>query len=155
MGDRRHVIQNEYTIQTRELWASLEDIRNRETGHGPLETAIPFLATILLFRWADQVDTEQKAIAAFDGHDYSPVLPLHQHWTTWNKLRGSNLIDFLRNELLPALGTAPNGMLGQTLRRLVPVVEQLVLESPATIDYAHTVGPEFRYRDFQRSAGCG
>ena len=134
MENAGNVKQDEHTSQTPNLWAYLDEIRREGVKHRPLETVIPYLAAILLLRWADHVDAEQEAIAAFDGHDYCPALSRHQHWTSWSDLRGEKLVTFLQMELLPALSSAPNGMLGQSLHRLVPVFERLVLEPPAMID---------------------
>ena len=143
LGDCRHVKHNEHTSQTPDPWADLDEIRHQRVGHSPLESVIPFLAAILLFRWADHVDTEQEAIAAFDGRDYSPALSRHHHWTSWSNLRGSKLIAFFQKELLPALRATPNGTLGQCLQRLVPVVESLVRTSPKTIDTLAQLGQDF------------
>ena len=133
-GDRRLVKQIELTSQLSNLWARLDEIRGQGAGHQPLESVIAPLAAILLLRWADHVDAEQEAVAAFDGHDYCPALPRGQHWTSWSELHGERLVDFLRGELLPALRDAPYGMLGQSLQRMVPVVERLVHASPKMID---------------------
>ena len=135
--------QLELTSQVSNLWARLDEIRDREISHRPVESVIAPLAAILLLRWADHVDAEQEAVAAFDGHDYCPALLRHQHWTSWSDLRGAKLIDFLRRELLPALRAAPNGMLGQSLQRLAPVVESLAHAPPKRIDALIQWGQDF------------
>lgn len=119
--------QPELTSHVSDLWTRLDKVRSDH----PLEEVIaPFAATLFLLRWADHLDTEQEAVAAFDGHDYLPALPRDQHWSSWCNLRSAKLVDVLRREVLPALRNAPNTNLGQFLQRLVRVVKALVHESP-------------------------
>ncbi len=121
----------ELTSHMSDLWTRLDKVRSDH----PLEEVIaPFAATLFLLRWADHLDTEQEAVAAFDGHDYLPVLSRDQHWSSWCDLRGAELVDVLRGEVLPALRNAPNTNLGLFLQRLAPVVEVLVHESPEMIE---------------------
>ncbi|MCZ6688549.1 MAG: N-6 DNA methylase [Planctomycetota bacterium] len=135
--------QAEHTSPVSNLRARLDEIRDQGGSHRPLEWVIAPLAAILLLRWADHVDAEQEAVADFDGHDYRPALPRAKHWTSWSDLRGESLLDFLRGEVLPGLRDAPSGMLGQTLQRLVPVVESLVHASPKTIGALVQWGQDF------------
>ena len=123
--------QLELTSHMSELWGRLDEMHSDH----PLEEVIaPFAATLFLLHWADHLDTEQEAVAAFDGHDYLPALPRDQHWSSWCDLRGEGLVDVLRGEVLPALRNAPNTNLGQFLQRLVRVVKALVHESPEVIE---------------------
>ena len=122
--------QLELTSHVSDLWTSLDAMRSNH----PLEEVIaPFAAALFLLHWADYLDTEQEAVAAFDGHDYLPALPRDQHWSSWCDLRGAELVDVLREEVLPALHNAPNTNLGQFLQRLVRVVKALAHESPEVI----------------------
>ena len=122
--------QLELTSHMSELWTRLDEIRSDYPFEGVIA---PFAASLFLLRWADHLDTEQEAIAAFDGRDYLPALPRDQHWSSWCDLRGEGLVDILRGEVLPALRNAPNTNLGQFLQRLVRIVEALVHESPEVI----------------------
>ena len=123
--------QPELTSHMSELWARLDEMRSDH----PLEEVIaPFAAALFLLRWADHLDTEQEAIAAFDGHDYLPALPRDQHWSSWCDLRGAELVAVLRGEVLPALRNAPNTNLGWFLQRLVRVVKALIHESPEVVE---------------------
>ena len=132
--DRRHMKQVEGISQVSKLWARLDKIRDHSVSKRPLESVVAPLAALLLLRWAEHVDAEEKAVAAFDGHDYQPSLPRHLHWTSWSEFRGTKLIHFVRTDLMTALQAARNGTLGQSLQRLLPVVENLAHASPKTID---------------------
>ncbi|MXX40866.1 MAG: N-6 DNA methylase [Gemmatimonadetes bacterium] len=123
--------QLELTSHVSELWTSLDRMHSKH----PLEAVIaPFASALFLLRWADHLDTEQEAVATFDGHDYLPALPRDQHWSSWSDLRGTELVDVLQEKVLPALHNAPNTNLGQFLQRLVRVVKALVHESPEVIE---------------------
>ena len=123
--------QPELTSHVSDLWTRLDKVRSDY----PLEEVIaPFVATLFLLRWADHLDTELEAVAAFDGHDYLPALPRDQHWSSWCVLRSAELVDVLRREVLPTLRNAPNTNLGLFLQRLARVVEALVHESPEMIE---------------------
>ena len=135
--------QPELTSHMSELWTRLDEMRSDR----PLEEVIaPFSAALFLLRWAEHLDTEQEAVADFDGHDYLPVLSRDQHWSSWCDLRGAELVDVLRGEVLPALRNAPNTNLGQFLQRLVRVVKALVHESPevteALVQWVQAFDPE-------------
>ena len=123
--------QLELTSHVSDLWTRLDEMRSNH----PLEEVIaPFAAALFLLHWVDYLDTEQEAVAAFDGHDCLPALPRDQHWSSWCDLRGAELVDVLREEVLPALSNAPNTNLGQFLQRLVRVVKALAHESPEVIE---------------------
>ena len=116
------------------LWDHLDRIGEIGASDQPLDSVVAPLAALLLLSWTEYLDAEEEAVAAFDGHDYQPSLTRCQHWSSWSILRGTALIDFVRRELLTALRSTPDGIFGQTLRRLVPVVERLADASPKTID---------------------
>ncbi len=116
------------------LWNRLGETRDLETTDRPFESVVAPLAALLLLRWAEHVDAEEEAVAAFEGYDYRPSLPRHHRWTAWSELRGTKLIDFFQTELPTALQAAPNGTLGQSLQRLIPVAENVVQASPKTVD---------------------
>ena len=123
--------QLELTSHVSELWTRLDEMPSNH----PLEEVIaPFAAALFLLRWADHLDIEQEAVAAFDGHDHLPALPRDQHWSSWCDLHGAELVGVLREEVLPALHNAPNSGLGQFLQRLVRVVKALAHESPEVIE---------------------
>ena len=127
--------QLELTSQVSELWTHFNEVCSQGGSNRRPESAIgPFAATLLLLRRAEHLDTEQEAVADFDGHDYLPALPRAQHWSSWCDLRGERLVDVIRKEVLPTLRSTPNGSLGQSLQRLVPVVESLAYESPEAIE---------------------
>ena len=126
--------QAENTRERADLWARVDEFRDHIANHRLLEAVVAPLAAMLLLRWADHVDAEQEAVATFDGHDYTPALPREKHWTSWTELRGGRVADFLREEVLPGLRHAPCGMLGQTLQRLVPVVESVAHASPKALE---------------------
>ena len=134
-GDRRHVNQPELTSQVSELWTHFDKMRVRSAHNRPCESVIaPYVAALLLLHWAEHMEAEQEAVAAFDGNDYVPTLDRVHHWSSWCALRGERLVDVLRKRILPALRSRPNGSLGQTLQRLVHIVENLVCESPEVIE---------------------
>ena len=112
----------------------LHEIQGLGISHNPVESLIAPLATILLLRWAEYVDAEQEAVAAFDGNVYRPAVPRRYHWSSWRELRGEALGDFLQHDLVPALKATPNGTPSQFLRRLVPVVERLGRQAPETTE---------------------
>jgi len=72
-------------------------------GHGvssvDADIILP-LAGLLFFRWLDQYEAEQEAIAEFDGVDYSPLIPERLRWRSWCRLRGEEASGFINNELL-------------------------------------------------------
>ena len=41
------------------------------------------LAAMIILRWVDFQDAEREAMAAFDGSDYTAVLPSSLHWRSW------------------------------------------------------------------------
>lgn len=123
--------QLELTSHVSDLWTRLDEMHSNH----PLEEVIaPFAAALFLLHWVDYLDTEQEAVAAFDGHDCLPALPRDQHWSSWCDLRGAELVDVLREEVLPALSNAPNTNLGQFLQQLVRVVKALAHESPEVVE---------------------
>ena len=122
--------QLELTSHVSDLWTRLDEMRS---NHPLEEVTAPFAAALFLLHWAEHLDTEQEAVAAFDGHDYLPALPRDQHWSSWCDLRGAELVDVLREEVLPALHNAPSTNLGQFLQRLVRVVKALAHESPEVV----------------------
>ena len=126
--------QLEHTSQVTELWDRLSDMRGQEIRNRPFESVIAPLAALLLLCWAEHRDTEQEAVAAFDGHDHLPALPRDQHWSSWCELRGERLAGALQREVLPALRRTPSGGLGQSLQRLVAVVEGLTYEPPDVVE---------------------
>ena len=126
--------QPEPTFDVSGLWTCLREIRGQGIEHRPVESVIAPLAALLLLRWAEHLDTEQEAVAAFDGHDYVPALSRDQHWSAWCGLRGKGLVGALLREILPALRRAPTGSPGQSLRRLATVVENLTRESPEVVE---------------------
>ena len=127
--------QPELTSHVSKLWTRLSDMRSQRVSNRSLESVIvPYAAAILLLRWAEHMDTEHEAVAAFDGDEYLPVLPRSQHWSSWCDLRGQRLVYVLRKEVLPALQRRPSGSIGQLLQGVIHIFENLTLESPETIE---------------------
>lgn len=127
--------QSELTSHVSELCVRLDDVRRQESGNRPIESVIaPYAAAILLLRRAELVDSEQEASAVSDRRDYLPAVPQYRHWSSWRHLRGAELVYVLREEVLPALRNAPDRIIGEHLRRVVPVVEDLASESPETLE---------------------
>ena len=126
--------QLELTSQVSELWDRLSEMRGQGIRNRPFESVIAPLAALLLLRWAEHLDTEQEAVAAFDGHDHLPALPRDQHWSAWCELRGERLVGALQRGVSPALRRASSGTLGQSLQRLATVVEGLTREPPEVVE---------------------
>ena len=61
------------------------------------------LALLIYLRWADFLEAEQEATAAFEDTGFEPVLPSTLHWRTWHQLPTPELQLFLRERLAPAL----------------------------------------------------
>ena len=124
----------EITSQVSDFWTHFDEVRGRGAHNRPCESVIaPYAAAVLLLRWAEHMEAEQEALAAFDGNDYVPAVPRAQHWSSWCALGGGKIVDVLRKEVLPALRRRPQGSVGQALQRVVYVVENLTSESPETI----------------------
>ena len=90
------------------------------------------LASLIYLRWADFIEAEQEAAAAFEGVDFSPVLPRELHWRCWHQLPDDDLHAFLTQRLAPALdelGTCQREPLAVHLHRigqvLFPAMDQV------------------------------
>ena len=126
--------QLELTSQVSELWDRLSEMRGQGIRNRPFESVIAPLAALLLLCWAEHLDTEQEAVAAFDGRDHLPALPRDQHWSAWCELRGERLVGALQRGVFPALRHASSGTLGQSLQRLATVFEGLTREPPEVVE---------------------
>ena len=125
----------EVTSSVSDFWTRFGEIRGRGVHRRRTESVVaPYVATVFLLRWAEHLDNEHQAVASFEGTDYIPALSEAQHWSTWSALRGERLVDALRKEVLPALRKRPCGSVGQSLQRIVHVVEDLAAESNVTIE---------------------
>ena len=125
----------EVTSQASDFWTRFGEIRGGGAHNRRTESVIaPYAAAVFLLRWAEHMDNEREAVAAFEGTDYVPALSHAQHWSTWSAFRGEELTDALRKEVLPALKKKPNSSVGQPLQRVMHVVGDLILESPETIE---------------------
>ena len=125
----------EIASQASDFWTRFGEIRGGGAHNRRTESVIaPYAAAVFLLRWAEHMDNEHEAVAAFEGTDYVPALSHAQHWSTWSAFRGEKLTDALRKEVLPALQKKPNSSVGQPLQRVMHVVGDLTLESPETIE---------------------
>lgn len=125
----------ELTAHVSELRTHLDEIAGQEAGNRQPESAIAsFAAALFLLRWAERVDADQKPTDALESRDYPSALPRGLHWSSWCRLRGAELVDALGGGVLPALRNAPDRGPGKYLKRLAPIVENLVRESPEVIE---------------------
>lgn len=141
----------ELTAHVSELRTRIDEIAGQEAGDRQPESAIAsFAAVLFLLRWAERVDADQKPTDALESRDYRSALPLGLHWSSWCHLRGAELVDALGGGVLPALRNAPDRGPGKYLKRLAPIVENLVRESPEVIETLLEWGQPF---DLQTDAG--
>ena len=127
--------QSELSAHVSELRTHLDEIAGQEAGDRQPESAIAsFAAVLFLLRWAERVDADQKPTDALESRDYPSALPRGLHWSSWCHLRGAELVDALGGGVLPALRNAPDRGPGKYLKRLAPIVENLVRESPEVIE---------------------
>jgi type I restriction enzyme M protein len=124
----------EHASESRELWSRLDQLRDRGMTNRPVESLLAPLAALLLLKWAEHRETEQEAIAAFEGVEYRAALKTRLRWSSWHYLPGEQLQGFLRSDLLPGIRTADGGMLAHTMQRLVHVVDHLAHEDPEVIE---------------------
>lgn len=68
---------------------------SRMTGH----ELISAVAALTFLRWADFQDAELEAMAAFDGTDYVPALPVSLHWRTWHQLPPEGIYQIITERL--------------------------------------------------------
>lgn len=143
--------QSELSAHMSELRTRLDEIAGQEAGDRQPESAIAsFAAVLFLLRWAERVDADQKPTDALESRDYPSALPLGLHWSSWCHLRGAELVDALGRGVLPALRNAPDRGPGKYLKRLAPIVENLVRESPEVIETLLKWGQPF---DLETDAG--
>ena len=123
------------TSRVSDFWTLFGGIRGRGGHNRRTESVIaPYAAAVFLLRWAEYMDNEHEAVAAFEGTDYVPTFSPSHHWSTWSAFRGEDLSDALRKSVLPALKNKPKGSVGQPLQRVTSVFEDLVRESAETIE---------------------
>ena len=139
-----------------DFWTRFGEIRGRGGHNRPTETVIaPYAAALFLLRWAEYMDNEREAVAAFEGTDYVPALSTSHHWSTWSAYRGEDLSDALRKSVVPALQKKPKGSVGQPLQRVTRVFEDLVRESveaiEALVQWCQTF--DFETRSGRQAAG--
>jgi len=115
------------------LWSRLDQLRDRGLAQRLIEDVIAPLAGLLFLKWAEHFDSEQEAIAAFDGVDYRPALEVPVRWSSWRDLRGEPLREFLRERLLPGMRSAAGGLLGQSIQRLAHVIDRLAQQEPEIV----------------------
>jgi type I restriction enzyme M protein len=78
------------------LWKMADQLRHE--GRSGIEL-VHWLSALVLLRWADFVDAEAEAVAAFEDEDYTPLIPNAYHWRKWHQLHPSELEPFLCHEL--------------------------------------------------------
>lgn len=78
----------------------LTDRLRNEVSTGDLPIV---LALLIYLRWADFLEAEQEATAAFEDAEFEPVLSRSMHWRTWHQLPTRELQEFLRERLVPTL----------------------------------------------------
>jgi len=102
------------------LLSRLSEYRPMSYGEPFLDADIILpLAGLLFFRWVDQYEAEQEAIAEFDGVDYSPLIPERLRWRSWCTLRGEKANGFIQNELLPGIKNNQSNPLAYRTQRAV------------------------------------
>ena len=72
MQDRPRLRGAEAGPHLSNLGRRLEEAWSQGIGAHPVESVIAPLATMLLLRWAEHVDEEHEAVAAFEGNEYCP-----------------------------------------------------------------------------------
>ena len=143
--------QSELTSHVSELRTRLDEIAGYAAGDRQPEAAIAsFAAVLFLLRWAEHIDAEQEPADTLESCNYPSALPRDLHWSSWRDLRSGELVDALGGGVLPALRNAPDRGPGKYMKRLVPIVENLVRESPEVIETLLKWGQPF---DLETDAG--
>lgn len=78
------------------LWKMADQLRAEGL---PGIRLVEWLSALILLRWADFVDAEAEAVAAFEDEDYTPIIPNAYHWRKWQVLPSFKLQRFLQHEL--------------------------------------------------------
>ncbi|MBS1789702.1 MAG: N-6 DNA methylase [Acidobacteria bacterium] len=97
--------------------ANLDRIRR----DGYLENYLLSVAVLIILRWADRLETEEEAIAEFEGHSFQRTLPRHLSWSHWKNLSPEELRHRLRESLHSARDNGGN--VAEILSRLAAVYD--------------------------------
>lgn len=82
------------------LWKQADHLRSE--GRSGVEL-VHWLSALILLRWADFVDAEAEAVAAFEDENYTPLIPNAYHWRKWHALEPRELEQFLSHDLQRAV----------------------------------------------------
>ncbi len=119
-------------------------LRNR-MAHGldaSVDTLAAPLAWLLAVRWAEAEDAEREAMAAFNGEDYTPILPREFSWEALSEggISESDLVASLWPRVRKALNLpegrnhwmrTPQGVDGKLLGEMAAWVRALPFDTPA------------------------
>jgi len=96
------------------------------------ESLVVPLAGLLFLRWADDFETLREAEAESEKTIYQTTIPSDLRWRSWRTLRGTRLINFIKNDLVPVLENACEGPISPFVRR-VSLGFELLADQPKDI----------------------
>ena len=86
------------------------------------------LAAMIILRWVDFQDAEREAMAAFDGSDYTAVLPASLHWRAWCDHLGAETQGLFESDIPTMVRRANHASanpLVPLLARNLPAIQEL------------------------------
>jgi type I restriction enzyme M protein len=107
------------------IWQMLDRVRG-QISSSDFSVA---LAALIFLRWADFEEAEQEAIAAFEGIEYTPVLPAEYHWRSWGDPFLEDLPDFLGElpDVLNQFMHSRNDFLAKAMHQMAPAFGDLAV----------------------------
>lgn len=145
------VDMTEEPAKLRSLWDILDQTRGQMSSSQYGEILAP-LAALLFLRWAGKFESEQEAIAAFDGTDYEPTLPDGLRWEALQMADPQDLGRVLRqssprseqqNVVAAHLGTALDELSSERAQPLLPhlfrFLDALPFETPSEMAEAESL----------------
>lgn len=103
-----------------DMWRAC-DILRRDNNVGGIIQYTEHLAWLLFLKFLDAEEQRRRAIADFEGTEYTPVLAGNLAWACWatpevyRGQSGDELIQFVRGRLLPRLAQASGSPLAETV----------------------------------------